>query len=150
MITTKKSQLAKKSFLGVLLLSYLKKKWWAIAIIIIYALFFFVLEESHLVDFVLFGVLIGVFIKIWYFAYTKENSILLKERYYEIDDKKIVEVLSSGSSYQIMKEQFIKASQTKNYYLLYYAKEQFFIIDKNSFRSRQDKEWFEKEVFMKI
>jgi hypothetical protein len=88
--------------------------------------------------------------KLWTDAYSKDNKLFLLERYFEIYENKIIEILNDGTKSLIKIEHFIKVIQTKKFYLLYFTKEQYIIITKDSFKRKQDKDWFEREIFMKI
>ncbi len=88
--------------------------------------------------------------KLWASTYSKNNRKLLLESHFEIFEDKIVETLNDGTKSLIKIEQFIKVIQTKKFYLLYFPKEHYIIIAKDSFESEQDKNWFEREILLEI
>ena len=154
MITTDKIQLTSKDFFKIILTTSFRKKWWGFVFLGILAMVLVLQEERYsLKDFlILFTILspIVFVIKHWIYSYSKENRIFLFERYFEIYEDKIVEILNNGTNSLIKIEHFIKVIQTKKFYLLYIAKNQFINISKDSFKNEQDKDWFEREVLIKI
>jgi len=154
MIATDEYQLTSKNFYRIIMTIYLRKKWWALGILGLFILLIAFHRERDsteiLIIFMITGILIGRMSELWTYAYSKDNKIFLIERHFEIYEDKIVETLNEGTKNLTKIEQFIKVIQTKKFYLLYFAKEQYIIIAKDSFKRKQDKDWFEREIFIKI
>lgn len=154
MIVTDNYQLTRKSFLEILLITYLRKSWWALGILGLIILFIVFHRERDtsemLIIYILTGILIGRMLNLWVYAYSKDNKIFFLEKHFEIYEDRIVETLSEGTNRLIKTELFIKVTQTKKFYLLYFTKEQYLIIAKESFKSEQDKDRFERDIIMKM
>ena len=154
MITTEKLQLTKNDFLKILLTIYFKKRWWLFAWIWAFGLYFLCLEnrdsfENFIMFFAIFYPVVIV-IQNWQYANSKDNKLYLLERSYNINEDMIVGIMSDGTESPIKFEHFIKVIQLKRFYLIYITKNQFICLPKDSFKSKQDKEWFDKEIIMKI
>jgi lipid-A-disaccharide synthase-like uncharacterized protein len=154
MIVTNKYQLTSKNFFRIILTTYLRKTWWVLGILgLIILLIVFHRERDSTEIFMIYiitGILIGRMSKLWTYAYSKDNKIFLLEKHFEIYEDKIVETLNDGTNSLIKIGHFVKVFQTKRFYLLYFAKERYITISKDSFKNKKDKNWFEKEIFMKI
>lgn len=152
MVTTKEFALTRNAMLRILLLAYLKKKWWMLALVIIIGLAnlngnyatdkFFVIFAAAYPFLVLFG--------LWNYANSDENRNFYKTRHYEIDAEKITAYMEGGSDGTIMVNDFVKAFQVGNYYLLYLSKNQFLPIAKDAFLSDSERAWFHCEIFLRI
>ena len=153
MITTDKIQLTSKDFFKIILTISFRKKWWGFVFFGILAMVLVFQEDRYsLKEFlIIFAILFPVVfvIKHWIYSYSKDNRIFLLERHFEIYEDKIVEILNDGTNSLIKNDHFIKVIRTKKFYLLYFAKEQFIFIAKDSFKSEKDKEWFEREILRK-
>lgn len=154
MITTSKFQLTSNEFLKIILSVYLKKRWWYFPLIWTFAILFSV---DHKIDsFQRFFIYFAIFYPIlflyryWSYANSKDNKIYLLERYFEIYEDRLVGFLEDGSESTIRCEHFVKFINLKNIYLLYISKNQFIFIPKDAFQTSQDKEWFEKNITLKI
>ena len=150
MITTDKFQITKIDLFNIRLHVSLRRAWWAMLILIAVAVLIALHKErddseSFLLNLIIL-MLFSIPLKSRIFAYSKNNNIFLLKRYVVIFDDKIVVELEDGTSITIMMDHFIKAFKTRKFYLLFYAKEQFISIPKDSFRSEQDKSWFGEKV----
>ena len=58
--------------------------------------------------------------------------------------------MEGGSDGTTMVNDFVKAMQVGDYYLLYLSKNQFLPIAKDSFKSGPEKAWFHREIFSRI
>jgi len=153
MITTDNFRVTNKDFFKILLANFFRRNWWVLLILVVIILLIAFHKERDsselfIMDF-LIGILIGKTLQIRSFAYSNSNMILLLKRHFEIFDDKIVEIIEDGTNFTIKIEHFIKTFQTKKFYILFYTQEQFIFISKDSFRSKQDMEWFEKEILLK-
>lgn len=93
MITTKKVKLTPKDLFSILILRYIKKRWWLFIWIWVLALILGLdgINDSFDVFFIVFAIIypILLLIQFWRYVTSKDNKILLLERYYEIDNEKI-------------------------------------------------------------
>lgn len=151
-ITTKEFALTRKAMLRILFLAYLKKKWWFLVLIIIIG--FANLNDNYATEkfFAIFAAAYPFLVAfgLWNFANSDANRNFYKARYYEIDSEKITAYMEGGSDGTIMVNNFVKALQVGDYYLLYLSKNQFLPIAKYSFKSGSEKAWFHREIFSRI
>lgn len=84
------------------------------------------------------------------FANSKDNKLFLLERYFEIDEDRFVGFLIDGTDSTIKIERIIRKIELKDIYLLYVAKNQFIFITKDSFKSDNDRIWFEQKILSNI
>lgn len=154
MITTKKIKLTPKELFSIFILRYIKKRWWLFIGIWTVAIFAGLKEQHELFDKVIIILAIIypflLIIQFWRYSVSKENKIMLAERYYEIDLKKINGIIDEDTYSPVKLEHFIKVDLIKKNYLLFIAKNQFIYIPVNSFKNNKDKEWFENEIIEKI
>jgi hypothetical protein len=154
MITTKKVKLTPKDLFSILILRYIKKRWWLFIWIWGLALILGLdgINDSFDVFFIVFAIIypILLLIQFWRYVTSKDNKILLLERYYEIDNEKINGIIDKDTYSPIKLEHFIKVDLIRKTYLLYIAKNQFVYIPIDSFESDSDREWFENEIIKKI
>jgi len=154
MITTEKRQLTSIEYFKLIMTIYIKKRWWLYIWIWAMGLFFLCLEKRGSFEnfFLYFSIVFPLLFLFqnWRYAHSKDNKIFLLERYYQIDNEKIVGYLSDGSESLMKLENFNRIAQTKKYYILYLSKNQFIYFDKDSFKSEHDKIWFENEILMNI
>ena len=154
MIRTEKIKLTNKELFYILITAYLKKRWWLIAWIWIMIVILLVRESNDslgyfiVVALILFQVVM-VF-QYWSYSNSKDNALFLQERYFEIDPNNIVGIIADGTSEPIEIQNLISFIKTKNYYLLYTSITQFIYLPYSSFKTVEDKEWFEKVVVSKI
>lgn len=87
-----------------------------------------------------------IVIQFWKYVTSKDNKLLLLERFYEIDNEKINGIIDRETYSPIKLDHFIKADLVRNTYLLFVSKNQFIFIPVDAFESHQDREWFEKEI----
>ena len=154
MITTKKVKLTPKDLFSILILRYIKKRWWLFIWIWGLALILGLdgINDSFDVFFIVFAIIypILLLIQFWIYVTSKDNKLLLLERYYEIDNEKINGIIDKDTYSPIKLEHFIKVDLIRKTYLLYIAKNQFVYIPIDSFESDSDREWFENEIIKKI
>ena len=154
MITTGKIKLTSNYYFKILLLIILKKKWWWLILIAVLGLFMLSEDnrDSRDLFFTIYIIVLPIYLIInaWRFANSKDNKLFLIERYFNIYEDKIVGILDDGSESSIKLENFIKVLEFKEFYLLYISKTQYIYIPKSSFKSLQDKEWFNNEIVLKI
>lgn len=154
MITTKKVKLTPKKLFSILILKYIKKRWWLFIWIWVLALILGLdgINDSFDVFFIVFAIVypILLLIQFWRYVTSKDNKILLLERYYEIDNEKINGIIDQDTYSPIKLEHFIKVDLIRKTYLLYIAKNQFVYIPIDSFESDLDRQWFENEIIKKI
>ena len=154
MIITNPTKLSPAGLFKILALRYLRKRWWLLAWMWVLAVIIG-LQETYdnfslfLIVFSLIYPLLIILI-LWRFVTAKDNKILFLERHYEIDNDRITGIIDQDT-YSLTKiEHFIKAELIQGTYLLYLSKSQFMYIPIDSFRTSEDKLWFEKEVLSKI
>lgn len=154
MITTKKVKLTPKELFSILILGYIKKRWWLFVWIWVLAIILALKEQHDYFGkfFIAFAIIypILLIIQFWRYVVSKDNKLLLLERYYEIDTEKINGILDKDTYSPIKIEHFIKADLIRKIYLLYIAKNQFIYIPIDSFENDSDREWFENEIIKKI
>ena len=154
MITTKKVKLTPKELFSILILRYIKKRWWLFIWIWVLALILGLdgINDSFDIFFIVFAIVypILLLIQFWRYVTSKDNKILLLERYYEIDNEKINGIIDQDTYSPIKLEHFIKVDLIRKTYLLYIAKNQFVYIPIDSFESDSDRQWFENEIIKKI
>lgn len=154
MITTKKVKLTPKELFSILILRYIKKRWWLFVWIWVLAIILGLKEQHDYFDkfFIAFAIIypILLIIQFWRYVVSKDNKLLLLERYYEIDSEKINGIIDKDTYSPIKLEHFIKADLIRKTYLLYIAKNQFIYIPIDSFENDSDKEWFKNEIIKKI
>lgn len=154
MITTKKVKLTAKELFSIFMIRYLKKRWWLIAWIWILAIIlgFDGIGDSFEVFLIVFAVIYPILlgVQFWRYVTSKDNRLLLLERFYEIDNEKINGIIDEDTYSPIKLEHFIKVDLIRKTYLLYIAKNQFIYIPINSFETDSDREWFENEIIKQI
>jgi hypothetical protein len=154
MITTKKIQFTNKSYFKILLQINLKKYFWLFVLLWFFALINIFKSELNYFDIyiIIFSVAFPIYFFLWYwrFANTKENKIFFLERYYNIDNDKIIGFLNDGTENTIKKEHFIKFLELKESYLIYISKVQFLYFPKNAFQTVEDENWFKVTILEPI
>ena len=154
MITTQKIKLTSKELFIILIIRYIKKRWWLLAWIWILAIILALQEQYDSFDYFFISMAIiypiVLAIQFWRYVISKDNKLLLLERYYEIDNEKINGIIDEDTYSPIKLEHFIKVDKIKETYLLFIAKNQFIYIPINSFKNNSDREWFEKEIIKRI
>lgn len=154
MIKTKKVKLTPKDLFLILILRYIKKRWWLFAWIWILAIILVSdgINDSFDMFFTVFAIIYPILlvIQFWRYVTSKDNKLLLLERYYEIDSEKINGIIDQDTYSPIKLEHFIKVDLIRKTYLLYIAKAQFIYIPIDSFENDSDKEWFENEIIKRI
>ena len=154
MITTNKTRITSKDLFKALVTITLRKSWWAYGLVglLIFLIAFHKEKDSSevFIIYLFIGILIGKMLKSWFAAYSKDNKLFLLEKYIEISKDKIIEVLNDGTNCLIKIEHFIKVIQTKKFYFLYYTKDQYIVIAKDSFKTKEDFEWFDEEIVRKL
>lgn len=154
MIKTKKVKLSPKDLFLILIFRYIKKRWWLFAWIWILAIILGAdgINDSFDMFFIVFAIFFPILlvIQFWRYVISKDNKLLLLERYYEIDSEKINGIIDQDTYSPIRLNHFIKVDLIRKTYLLYVAKNQFVYIPIDSFESDSDKEWFESEIIKKI
>jgi hypothetical protein len=150
MITTNKVQFTNKSYFKILLQINAKKYAWFL--ILAWGLALTNLFKDVLGDFDIFYIIFSIVFPIyfifyyWRFANSKENKIFFLERYYTIDENKIVGFLSDGTESIIKSEHFIKFLEVKESFLIYISKNQFLYFPKNAFKTIEDEKYFRKTI----
>ncbi len=154
MIKTKKIKLTPKDLFLILIFRYIKKRWWLF--VWIWVLTTIIASEkindSFDMFFVVFAIIYPILlvIQFWRYVISKDNKLLLLERYYEIDNNKINGIIDQDTYSPIKLDHFIRVDLIRNTYLLYVTKTQFIYIPIDSFESDLDREWFENEIVKKI
>lgn len=153
-ITTREIKLVPNEFFKILLALYFKKRWWFWACIIVVAGSSLAVNiDEPVVRFLTYFLIAYPFLLVlqyWKYAHSKDNKIFLMERFYRIDHEKIVGVMEDGTENTILLDHVIRKVGLKEFYLLYIAKTQFIYIPKASFRSGEDRKWFEDEILTKL
>lgn len=144
MVVTNQFGLTSKEYFIMLITIFLKKKWW-IMLLLIFIDIPLMLEGNYFALVILIYPVVA-FIQLWSYAYSKENNIIFKQRYFEIDSNKMTGFIEGGSQSVIMIADFKKVKQTKKYYLLYLAKNQMISFPKNAFQSPVDEIWFKNNI----
>jgi len=152
MIVTERIKLTNKELFRILIKSYLKKRWWVIAWI--WAMIAIILFRENSDSFGYFIVAALVFLQ-GIMAYqhwmdANNNTPFLQERHYEIDSDRIVGITADGISTPFEVQLFLSVMKTSKYYLLYTSKIDFLYLPVCSFKSTEDKDWFEREIVSMI
>ena len=154
MVTTKRVKLSQMDLFLILILRYLKKRWWLIAWMWVLAIAFMISgnNDSFDVFIIVFAIIypILLIIQYWRYATSKDNKLMLLERYYEIDGEKIKGIIDQDTISLIKTEHFIRVDLIRNTYLLYIAKNQFIYIPIDLFETDADREWFESEIIKRL
>lgn len=154
MIKTQDIKLTANEFFRLILSVYLKKRWWLVAWIWILTVILLLSRHIGLVEIILLALIIlfqlVIIAQYWFYAHSKDNSLYLSSRYYEIDSDQVVELMEDGTSSTIKTERFIKVLKTSEYYLLYVGRNEYIYLPVGAFESLVDREWFENEIVNKI
>lgn len=154
MIKTEKFELTSKAYMSIVLRVLLKKKWWLFILMWLCSLVIFLSDERDaLMTFLMYFAIfypVLVIITYWRFTTSKQNKLLFTEREHEIYNEKIVSNLQNGSTSTIFIDSFVKTFEIKDAYLLYISKNQSMIFPKRHFKSKEDENWFRKEIFLRI
>ena len=154
MIRTDKIKLTSKGLFNILITAYLKKRWWLVAWIWLMIAILLVRQNNDSLGYFIVAALIlfqaVMVFQYWSYSRSKDNDTFLQERYFEIDSDRIVGITIDGASEPIETQKIINLIKTSKYYLLYTTLTQFIYIPVDSFKSSEDKEWFEKEIVSKI
>ena len=113
----------------------------------------FRVNSDHFAYFIIAALVLlqGILIyQYWGFANSKENRLSLQDKYFEIDSDRLVVNSADGISASIETGIFKSVLKTSKYYLLYTSKTEFIYLTVNSFKSVEDREWFEHEIIAKI
>lgn len=154
MITTKNIKQTSKEYFKILVMINIKKRWWIFVLLWLLALVNII--RGRMDTFNIFFIVFSIVYPLLYLAYlfwfanSKDNKLYFIERYYDIYEDKIIGFLSDGTESPIKLEYFVRVLEMKNYYLLYISKAQFVYLPKDSFKSEQDKDWFENNILAKI
>ena len=150
MIVTNKFNLSSKELFIIMITGYLKKRWWMLAWIWITIGILLFRENNASFDYFLVAALLAIqlVIAFQYWGYAKSTDI--QERYFEMDYDKIVGITEGGTKTSFENSLFINVLKIRKHYLLYTTRVEFICIPITCFKSLEDKEWFEKEVFAKI
>ncbi|MGV1011859.1 MAG: YcxB family protein [Flavobacterium sp.] len=102
--------------------------------------------------FIFFAIIypISLVLRFWMYANSKDNKLFLLERYFDIYEDKLVGILNDGTDSTIKIDHFIRILELQNIYLLYVSKYQFIFITKDSFKTKEDRTWFEQKIVSKI
>ena len=154
MIITEKIKLTTKELFNILIANYLKKRWWLLLWIWVMIVILLLRERHDNFGYFIVAALIAlqliILFQYWGYAKSKDNKQLLQERYYEIDSDRINGITADGKATSLEVIDFISVAKTSKYYMLYTTKTDYIYISANSFKSAEDKEWFEEEIISKI
>ncbi len=150
MIVTEKIRISNKDMFSILISNYLKKRWWLFAWIWIMILILLVRENNDKFDYFIVVALVAIQLLIVFQYWGIANAKDIQVKTYEIDSDKIVGTTIDGTKISIENGLFIKVVKTSKYYLLYTTKIEFIYLPISSFKSSEDREWFENEVIAKI
>jgi hypothetical protein len=154
MIKTKRFKYTPKELFRILIIRYATKRWWLLAWIWALTIIVLIMDTQDsftyfLIGFAVFYPILLV-IQYWRYVNSKGNKILLSERFYEIENDKIHEILDEDTHSTIRLDHFIKVDFIRNTYLLFIAKNQFIYIPVTSFETDEDRNWFDAEIISKI
>ncbi|MBO9583297.1 MAG: YcxB family protein [Flavobacterium sp.] len=154
MIKTKKFQLTQKEYFSFIIRILLKKIGWLFALMILISIALIFKDnknytQNSVMVFGFFLPAVSLF-QLWRFANSKENRNFFVEIQYEVFTDKIFSTVGETSESTIAIQNFIKALELKDLYLLYISKGQCFYFPKRIFESQEDENWFRNEVFLKI
>ena len=152
MILTDKITLTSKELFKILNTSYIKRRWWLVAWLWVMIVLLLLLKQGDSFGYFIIValVLLQIVMEYQFWRFASDNKPFLRERRYEIDSDKIVVIFEDGSSTSIETRYFYKVEKTSKYYLLYTSKIDFFYFPVYSFKSTEDREWFEREIVSKI
>ena len=149
MIQTEKFILTSSKYFQIMLRNYFRRMIWLWSILILFLLFGIFIGD---IDIILFVIPLALFLLIfivlfsWHYAYSKRNNIFFRERYYDIDEDFITGYLDEGTTSKINIKSIINLRKTKEYFLLYISKAQYFYLPFSCFKSEADLIEFEKLI----
>lgn len=154
MIVTENIKLTNKELFKVMINSYLKKKWWLIAWIWVMIAILLFRQSNDSFGYYIVAALILLQVvmlyQYWGYANSKEHSQFVNDRHYEIESDRIVGINTDGTSTSIETRRFISVQINSKYYLLFTSRVEFIYIPVCSFKSTEDRKWFESEILSKI
>lgn len=150
MITTNKIQFTNTSYFKVLLQINTKKYAWLLILSWGLAATNIFKDELNELDlfYIIFSIVFPIYFILYYwrFANSKENKIFFQERFYTVDEDKIVGFLNDGTENTIKNEHLIKFLELKEFILIYISKNQFLYFPKNAFQTSEDEKYFRKTI----
>lgn len=154
MIQTHTISLEKSKFLKILLLRYLKTRWPLYGSVFLLAIFISQKSTPDSMDkfFLILCLLYPLMIvfQYWRWVNAKDNQIFLVDRSYDIDGDKITGRTDANNFSIVEKSNFIKTDTLLNTYLLYVSKSQFFYFPFDSFKTEEDRLWFEGNYVKRV
>jgi hypothetical protein len=154
MIRTKRFKYTPKELFSILIIRYAKKQWWLLAWIWSLAIIMIAIgnKDSFSYFFIVFSIAypLLLIIRFWRHVNSKNNRLLLADKFYEIDNEKIKGIIDEDTHSTIRLEHFIKVEFIRNTYLLFIAKNQCIYMSADSFENDDDRKWFESEIIRKI
>lgn len=150
MIVTEKIKITSKELFQIYITSYFKKRWWMFAWIWVMIVILLFRESTASFDYFIIAALIAIqfIIAYQYWGYAKSTDI--QEKHYEIDLDKVVVIAENGTTTTIENRLFMSVLKVRDNYLLYTTKVEFIVLTISSFKSLEDRTWFENNVIAKI
>ncbi|MCB0402144.1 MAG: YcxB family protein [Flavobacteriales bacterium] len=151
MISTNPITLNSKEFFQILITVYFRKRWWFLSLLLLLAVFYLFTSinlGSFRYFFITFSVVYPLLIiyQYWAFANSSKNKIFFLEKHYDIDTETLTGHVADGTQSTIKISHFVNVVTLKHCYLLYLSKSQFTYIPFASFKTPEDRIWFEEEV----
>ncbi len=150
MISTFPIKSTRKNYFKLLLSLYWRRKWWLAALWLLFAIICLTVQEKTIWDYIVialgFGYPVLITIQYWFYVRSLANRIFFQERWYEIDEDKLVGHFYDGTASPIRWVHFVKYLKRNDRYLLYLSQGQFVDLPFSSFRSEEDREWFETSI----
>ncbi|REE05805.1 hypothetical protein [Marinoscillum furvescens] len=145
-IKTNQFSLSKNKLLQLLLMRYAKRRWGLLLTIFILGIYISTKEYHDKIDYY-FLILFGLYPFLIVFQYmrwvnSKDNSLFLLPRLYEINETKITGYIDGGNESTINRNLITKSYSLRSAYFLHISKEQFLYFPFECFQSETDRKWF--------
>lgn len=156
-VTTKTYAIEKQAYFKLLTTLYMKKMWWITLIyfiVLAFALQWLTNGDTEVLYMTLIAVLVlstGItLLSRWRFVNSNKNRAFYLTRHYVMDHDKVRSFVEDGSTSVTMINSYVKAEVMGQYYLLYLSKAHCTFIPASSFKTDEDRQWFETNVIGRI
>ncbi len=141
-IETLEYSLTKTEYFKILIENRLRRYWYLYLMIVGGGLFLLTNSADNplfiLIAFASFIYVLGIFIYLYYWAYSDKNKILFLKRKLGVNENGITVSTESGSRGEIPFGYLLNVVERKNYWLLYIALGQFVYVPKEAFKNHAD------------
>ena len=148
-ISTNKFNLEEKVYFKILVRTRLKQYWWLYLLLVMLVFLMESIGGRSLSNYLVWFVIsypVFSFFYLYFWVVSKKNSARYKEQILEFDEDYIVQKIEGGTENKIPFSKIIQFTETRTFFLLYLAKEQFIYVSKDSFKSSADLYQFDEYV----